>query len=136
MRVLTATHELAARVRQLAAGAGRAVGVLALAGVPLAAHASDFSGMAAFIIGLPALGIGVLVAAVFFAFPAGRGQKIAAAVLLVPALAVGALLIPDVLSLQRYDDQTGTIVLYFGLLIALAALLVGLMVRRPTPPES
>ena len=96
------------------------------------AQASDFSGILTLMVGMPTLAVACLVAGALFAFPASRGQRIAAAALFGPVLLAGLWLMPDAWSLRRMGPMP--MVLYGGLWLGLLALTVALL-RRKAPPD-
>ena len=101
--------------------------------MPLAAAASDFSGVMTIAFGIPALGLGCLLGAGFFMARTSPSRKRLAAALLAPIWGVGVWLIPDALSLRRFEGEASGPVLFFGLLALLTGLIAALLLRRPPP---
>ena len=83
--------------------------------------------------GIPALGLGCLLAAAFLMARPSRTRKQLAAALLAPIWLVGVGLTPDALSLRRFDGELSGPVMFFGLLTLLTGLVARLLLRRSTP---
>ena len=100
------------------------IGMAGLASFP--AHASDYSGFFT-LLGIPVLVVTLVAAGVIAIFPASRGQKVAIAVLFLPLLLAGVVILGDALSVISSD--TAMAVVYLILLLGVMLAVIKLLTR-------
>ena len=106
--------------------------------MPIQAYASDYSGVPS-LIGIPVLVVALVALGVISIFPASSAQKTGIAVIYVPLLFGGLVVLNDAISVMRND--TGIAVVYIFLLFATLYVAVKLFLRpvvvpSPDQPES
>ena len=110
----------------------------ALALIPSAAHASDFSGVVTIVFGIPGLLVATVVASAFLLAEPSRVQKASAAVLFLPVLAAAAwVFVGDTAPMMQrgLPDDLLISAAYVLLLLVLAALVARILLR-PLAPEA